>query len=53
MRAKYILITKSTYYILHLGIVKHSSCCAYGADGAGTQGYDCLIIPGNLRVLLW
>jgi hypothetical protein len=23
-----------------------SECCAYGNDGMGTDGYDCVIIPG-------
>lgn len=26
-----------------------SVCCAYGTDGATTNGYDCLVIPGALK----
>jgi len=32
------------------GVIKPSSCCAYGADGMKSTGvYDCLIIPGALK----
>lgn len=23
-----------------------TACCAYGNDGAGTNGFDCVIVPG-------
>ncbi len=25
-------------------------CCGYGADGMGTKGYDCLVIPGAAKM---
>ncbi len=28
------------------GFITGSMCCGYGKDGMGTNGYDCLIIPG-------
>ena len=24
-------------------------CCGYGTDGMGTNGYDCVVIPGALK----
>lgn len=30
------------------GIVLDVSCCAYGLDGMGNGGYDCLMIPGAM-----
>jgi hypothetical protein len=29
-----------------LGFITGSMCCGYGTAGTGTNGYDCLIIPG-------
>ena len=31
---------------------KGSSCCGYGADGAKTGGYDCLLIPGPEKAIV-
>ena len=29
-----------------MGIIDQNSCCGYGMDGMGTNGYDCVDIPG-------
>ena len=28
---------------------QNEKCCNYGANGDGTEGYDCLLIPGASR----
>ena len=30
---------------------QNSNCCAYGKDGMGTKGYDCVVIPGAQQSL--
>ena len=34
---------------MRLFSLTQNQCCGYGTDGLGTNGYDCVVIPGALK----